>query len=240
MTPQTIAFFGASGGVGLAALKQALASQHTCIALCRNPQKLLDIFPADSQPNLHIVTGNAHDIAAVSKCLVLNGRFVDVVVSTIGGRFDTKKFAFEDEHVCTKGTQTLLESLKSLRAQGFKGRPYIVVCSTTGISRFKRDVPLLMLPFYATLSVPHDDKRVMEDLLIASDEDWTAVRPSLLTDGGVCPKGVRVGVEDPHKGVLSEVVGYAISREDTGRWIVDSLVKERWEDYVGRCLSISY
>lgn len=55
---KTVAFFGASTGIGLSALKHTLAAGHNCIALCRTPSKLSAIFPP-GVPNLKIVEGNA-------------------------------------------------------------------------------------------------------------------------------------------------------------------------------------
>ena len=66
---KTGAFFGASSGVGLSALKHILAAGHQCIALCRTPSKLTAVFQIDTTPNLKAVQGNAHDIASVFKCL---------------------------------------------------------------------------------------------------------------------------------------------------------------------------
>jgi NAD(P)-dependent dehydrogenase (short-subunit alcohol dehydrogenase family) len=86
-TSKTVAFFGASGGVGLSALKHTLAAGHQCIALCRTPSKLTAIFPTDTTPNLKIIQGNAHDVASVSQCLQgANGKLVDIVISSIGAR----------------------------------------------------------------------------------------------------------------------------------------------------------
>ena len=91
---KTVAFFGASGGVGLSALKLTLAAGHQCIALCRVPSKFAAIFPTGSAPNnLKIVQGDAHDIASVTKCFQQgsDGKLVHIVVSTIGARPNLSK-----------------------------------------------------------------------------------------------------------------------------------------------------
>jgi hypothetical protein len=111
--PQTIAFFDATGGCALAALRLALDAGTTCIALCRTPSKLAKLLipppaptsacptatppppPSDEEtlavvaaryPNLVIKTGNAHDAVAVSSCLVYSGALVDAILSGVGGR----------------------------------------------------------------------------------------------------------------------------------------------------------
>lgn len=224
--PQTIAFFGASGGVGLAALKHTLGTGRRCVALCRNPAKLRAILSPESHPNLEIVQGNAHDIAAVSKCLLARpGVLVDQVISTIGGAFVASKMTLDDPEVCRKGVATLLEALAALRRDGAVGKLHVVVCSTTGMSRHGRDIPIAMIPFYhVLLKVPHQDKIIMEDRLIASGEEFTIVRPSLMLSEEPTTKVVRVGVEDPKGGRESAAIGYTITKGDAGKWIAENLI----------------
>src|ERR1019366_9537450 len=85
-TTRAVAFFGASGGCGLSALKHTLAAGYHCIALCRSAPKLTALFP-DRLKNLTVIEGNAHDEAAVKKCLVHRSdptALVDSIVFTIG------------------------------------------------------------------------------------------------------------------------------------------------------------
>ncbi|EPE02985.1 nad -binding protein [Ophiostoma piceae UAMH 11346] len=200
--PKTVAFIGASGGIGLATLRQTLAAGHRCIALCRDPSKLSALLPhvdlvnpAYASEKLFLVKGNAHDIDAVSQCLVAPssngqpGRLVDVVVSSIGGKMIFSKMALDDPNVCEKGMSTLLEAIALLRARGVASNnsieqtPRIVAISTTGISQHGRDVPLAFMPMYhGMLRVPHADKRAMENRLVSSGELYALVRPSFLTD----------------------------------------------------------
>ncbi|KAI0403136.1 hypothetical protein F4802DRAFT_573217 [Xylaria palmicola] len=230
---QTIAFFGASTGVGLAALKHTLAAGHKCIALCRKPAKLAAVLPPESNPNLQIVQGNAHDVTAVSTCLLASsGVLVDRVVSTIGGAPVLSKMTIDDPQVCQKGIAVLLDALSSLRASGAVGQPRIVACSSTGLSRFGRDVPIAVVPFVRfALKVPHEDKVVMEDRLISSGEDFTIVRPSLMMSEEETTKKIRVGIEDPKHGRESAAIGYTITKGDAGRWIAETLVLKSQEGY---------
>jgi hypothetical protein len=238
---KTVAFFGASTGVGLSALKRTLAAGHQCIALCRAPSKLTAIFPTDTAPNLKIVQGNAHDVASVSQCLQgEDGKLVDAVVSTIGGRFVMSKMGIDDPGVCRKGAATLLEALAELRRSGATGSPPAIAVSSTGLSRFGRDVPLAMVPLYhIMLKVPHEDKVSLEDRLVASQEAYTIVRASFLTDGESTKK-IRVGIEDPKTGRDSKAIGYSISREDTGKWIAENLVLMRDAKYSNKITTITY
>ncbi|CAJ2506558.1 Uu.00g006880.m01.CDS01 [Anthostomella pinea] len=240
---ETVAFLGASTGVGLSALKHTLATGRRCIALCRNPAKLAAILPTESNPNLAIVQGNAKSVEDVSKCLkASHGKLVDTVVSSIGAApvMNKLSISIDDPVVCRKGMATLLEAIENLRRDGATGKPYIVACSTTGMSRFGRDIPALMVPLYhVMLKVPHEDKAAMEDRLIASQEDFTIVRMSFLLNGET-KKQVRVGIEDPKAGRESEAVGYFITREDAGKWIAEDLVRNRVARYNKKIVMVTH
>ncbi|TDZ59694.1 hypothetical protein CTRI78_v005127 [Colletotrichum trifolii] len=247
MSPKTIFFLGATGGCGLSALRRSLDAGFTCIALCRTPSRLTSILSPEKYPNLHVVQGNAHDSDVVAKCLVSPRdatRFVDVVVSTIGAWFDMSKMNLEDVHVCETGITVLLDTIKTLRTEkNVWGNPRVIGQSSTGISKFGRDTPHVVTPFYKMLlHTPHEDKRRLEEILSSSDEDWTVVRASWLTNGREEPgDAVRVGVEDPVKGVEKLAIGYSISREDVGKWIFESILKGNGNDrFIRKVATVTY
>jgi nucleoside-diphosphate-sugar epimerase len=238
---KTVAFLGASGGVGLAALKHTLAAGHQCIALCRYPSKLTAIFNPETTSNLKVVEGNAHDVTAVSKCLLTEeGKLADLIVSTIGGKPIISKMTIDDPEVCQKGATALLEALAQVRRDGATGHPQIIACSSKGISKFGRNSPMILDPLYFfILKVPHVDKRAMEDIFMGSGEDYTIVRPALLTQGET-KKKIRVGVEDIKTGRESDAPGYTISKEDTGKWVADNLILCEGPRYLNKFVSLSY
>ncbi|KAJ5162252.1 hypothetical protein N7492_007644 [Penicillium capsulatum] len=240
---KTIAFLGGSTGVGLSTLKHSIAAGYQCIALCRDPSKLTSIFAPELTPNLTIVSGNAHNTDAVSKCIVSRtGNLVDLIITTIGSRPVLSKLTIEDPNCCRKGAATMLEALTLLRRQGVAGSPHIVAFSTTGLSRFGRDVPFAMVPIYhVMLKVPHEDKRIMEDTFVESGEPFTIIRASMLTNNKT-DKAVRVGTEDPKNGLEGKVaIGYSISREDAGKWIAENfcLVSRPDEKYINKIATIT-
>ena len=241
MATKTVAFLGASTGVGYAALTATLAAGHNCIAMCRRPSKLTDKLPQSEFPNLQVIEGNAHDGDAVRRLITAkNGRLVDQIVFTIGGAFDFWRFTIDDPEVCRNGMSTLLAAIDRARNSGSLGKPHILVCSTTGISKFGRDVPLLMVPLYhILLKVPHADKEIMESRLWDSGENFTIVRASLLTDGD-SETPIRVGIEDPKTGRESSAIGYTISREDAGKWIANNVVLEPNSVYLNKIAMITY
>lgn len=237
---KAVAFFGASTGVGLSALKHSIAAGLQCTALCRTPSKLEAIFPAGSTSNLKIIEGDAHDITSVTECIrTEDGNLVDMIITTIGSRPIWYKMTLEDPDCCRKGAAVLLDAITQLRNQGATGHPYIVPFSTTGMSKFGRDYPLAMFPIYVwLLKAAHEDKKIMEDRFIASGETFTILRGSILTDGET-KKTVRVGIEDPKAGRESTAIGYTISREDSGRWITENLILKKPQEYENKILMIT-
>ncbi|KAI8625627.1 hypothetical protein F5Y19DRAFT_449616 [Xylariaceae sp. FL1651] len=245
---KSIAFFGASGGCGLSALKHSLEAGHTCVALCRVPSKLTDQFPAATYPNLTVLSGNAHDPAAVAPCLMDPSdpaRLVGTVCFSLGSLFHMSKMSTEDPHVCEKGIMALFEALATVRARigpgAGPGAPRIIAISTNGISQYGWDFPVLMTPLYrGMLHVPHADKKIMEEKIVSSGEMYCLVRPSTLVNGEKPDKQIRVGVEDLHRGPESKEVGYTISREDVGRWIFEHLLQDTVPEYWGKAVSITW
>ncbi|KAF7717037.1 Uncharacterized protein PECH_003147 [Penicillium ucsense] len=238
--PQTIAFFGASGGVGLSALKHSLASGIQCTALCRTPSKLEALLPQESNPNLKIIQGDAHDINAVTQCIRnLDGNLVDMIITTIGSRPVMPTMKIEDPNCCRNGAAALTEAISQLRSKGATGHPHIVLFSTTGISRYGRDYPLILYPIYKwLLEEAHEDKKITEDRFIESGETFTIIHGSLLTNGET-QKEVQVGIEDPQTGRESAAIGYFISREDSGKWIADNIIKHNAEKYTNKIVMIT-
>jgi len=250
MSPKTILFLGATGGVALSALRRSLAANHTCICLVRTPSKLTNLLslgpqPSTLPPNLHIITGNAHSVPSLVSALTSPANpssLPDIIISSIGGAFDFKSFGIDDPRVCERGIEALLQAIKEARAKGATGNPQIVVVSTTGVSESGvRDVPLLMVPLYhVMLKEPHKDKKLLEKGVRESGERFTIVRPSLLTDGAEGGK-VRAGVEDvKDRTVESQAVGYTISRADAGRWIFEEVVEGNGARWEGKAVTISY
>ncbi|TQV91570.1 NAD(P)-binding domain [Cordyceps javanica] len=236
MPSRHIAFLGASTGVGLGALQHSLKAGHQCAALCREPKKLDNLKCA----NLKIVEGNAHDQSSVAKLIVApDGTFVDEIITTIGGKFSTSKMGIDQPQVCEIGMDTIIAAISSLRGQGVAGAPHIVACSSTGVSKFGRDLPLLMVPLYMSLKGPHADKIKMEEKLVASGEKFTVIRASLLTNGE-SERAIRVGIEDPRTGFESKAIGYTISREDAGKWVARNLIQDMDLVYLNKMVVITY
>jgi NAD(P)-dependent dehydrogenase (short-subunit alcohol dehydrogenase family) len=245
----SIAIFGATGGTGLAVLKNCLAAGHSVSVLVRTPSKLSSIL--SQYPDLlHVTQGDIHNSASIKQALVLNNRRVDMVISAIGMvlQFKGVKITSPDPTICEVGTRNIITALAELDAEADQtsspAKPKLIIVSTTGISQ-KRDIPIVISPFYHYgLAVPHADKKRMEDIVINSDRSWVLVRPSFLVDGpakGI--KSVRTGTESPtHKKEAAHAIGYTIRREDVGLWIFEECVSPRgnWDKWAGKCVSLTY
>lgn len=247
----SIAIFGATGGTGLAILKNSLAAGHNVSVLARTPSKLSSI--SSQYPDLlHVTQGDIYDNASIKRALVLNNRRVDIVISAVGMvlQFKGVKIVSPDPTICEVGTRNILSALSELEAEIDQTsnlspvKPKLIIVSTTGISQ-KRDIPLAVSPFYHYgLAVPHADKKKMEDLVINSQWPWVLVRPSFLVDGPAKGlKSVRTGTETPtHKKEATHAIGYTIRREDVGLWIYEECVSSRgnWGEWAGKCVSLTY
>ncbi|PLB48321.1 hypothetical protein P170DRAFT_437987 [Aspergillus steynii IBT 23096] len=199
-----------------------------------------------------------------------DGELVDFIVSGVGGtpRFDNPlRPTLDNPTICQDAVRAVLDACRGLQSQGLAGagsgtgsgsgstggnhtaapsqrkKPFLIVVSTTGIAS-KRDIPIAMIPLYHwMLKVPHDDKRVMEEVIRGEMRrepegeralsGYTILRPSLLTSGeGVGAGKIRFGVDD------DAAVGYTISRKDVGAWMFERLVEGKGE-FEGRVVSLT-
>ena len=245
-TKPLLAFFGATGGSTLSAIVPALKAGYDCTALCRTPSKLATMLrekgvaASDIDTHLHMTAGNVLNTEDVKSNLSLNDRTADIIISGIG---ITSFSEFRQETtLCENAASNILAALKELKPAK---KPLLIVLSSTGITRGQtpRDLPIMMMPMYALLKNPHEDKIRMEKVIeehYASREcairGFITVRPSLLMNGKA--KGrekVRVGVED------KPAVGYAINRDDVGLWVFQYLVEgDGAEKYQNSKPSVTY
>ncbi|KAI9739148.1 MAG: hypothetical protein M1834_007361 [Cirrosporium novae-zelandiae] len=249
----TLAFFGATGGCAKACLVHALSAGYDTIALARTPSKLTALLresgvkEEDLDNHLTIVDGNVKDTEAVKRALVLNGKVVDIIISGIGS---TPKLQFSlfrpvtlhDPTVCNDAVCTILSALSELKCST---KPLFAMLSTTGITTGPRDVPILYLPIYHWLAVPHEDKRLAENVLSHHAhkpeqeriiKGYVSIRPTLLADGdSLGIEKVKVGLDD------KPALGYRIRRNDVGLWIFEELLKKRSEDkFLNRGVTLTY
>lgn len=253
-TQKTVAIFGATGGTGLASLKLALKAGHEVNVLARTPSKLSDL--SSQYSNLNVVKGDIRDIASIKSTLILNNRVVDVVVSAIGMVIERVGLGYSsrDPTICEEGTKAILSAVSQLEKEKTVpvpvGGPVFVLLSTTGISDKGRDIPIAMMPMYHwMLSVPHKDKKKMEETMIHGEgktRKWVMIRPSFLWDGeskgiGKIRSSTETPGASPEKKQDGDVaVGYVIHREDVGLWIVEECIKGDASKWHGTMVTLTY
>ena len=164
---------GAAGATGTELVEQALAAGHHVTALARSPDKL-----TITNPNLHVVQGDATDRAAVSRAM----RRADAVISTLGATAP----------VIAEATRAIVAVAKQ------EGPQRIVMLSSFAVAR-DRLTPVSKLVTRMAMGAQIKDKTAGEEALRASGLDWTIVYATKLTNGpktvpAVVPETTKVGI----------------------------------------------
>ena len=195
-----LTIFGATGGTGTALVEQALAAGHDVTAVVRDPSRLT----APRRATLHVETADVMDPAAIVPFV----EAADAVVSALGprGRGPTT--------VTSEGARSIIDAMEKGDA-----RRLIVVTGSivddTGNGFFMTNVvkPFARRTFLADVCA---DMRRAEDIVHATDLDWTIVRPPRLTD-------------KPATGAYRAAIdrnvprGVTIPRADVATYILDHL-----------------
>ena len=171
-----ITIFAATGGIGTAALEQAVDAGHQVTAVVRNPRRLTRPVPA--------VTADLSDPDPEALRRAVAG--ADAVLSGLGPR------RARDAGITAPGTRAIVDAMLAT------GVRRIVVVSAAPVGTVPSpgrpnppkhdpgDGPLMryvMAPLIKAIIPRHyADLALMEDVLRDSGLDWTSVRPPRLTD----------------------------------------------------------
>jgi putative NADH-flavin reductase len=159
-----LAIFGGTGGTGLALTQQALEHGHDVRVLVRNPNRMPLI-----NANMRLVLGNVLDQQSVTKTLL----GTDAVLSCLGQRN-----LLRNTQVVSAGTRLIMAVMKQ------HGVRRLVVESAFGAGESLALATLTERLLFATLLwAPYQDKNLMEPEVKASGQEWTILRPTLLTNG---------------------------------------------------------
>jgi putative NADH-flavin reductase len=199
-----VLIFGASGRTGRELVRQAIAAGHDVTAFVRNPAAFT------AADHLRIVTGNAHDPTAVN--IAMTGQ--EAVLSALGG-------TISDEELLPRSMENILAAMHRNRV-----RRLIVLGAAGAIeSTLKRMPPvthLLFRVFMGTLlRKPFKSQREMQQLIRASDTDWTIVQPPRLVNEPATGKVRADGDALPEK-------GFRIARADLAAFMVAQLENTEW------------
>ncbi|GAA2790297.1 NAD(P)-dependent oxidoreductase [Crossiella cryophila] len=159
-----ITVLGATGRTGEHVVQQALKAKHQVTAVVRNPAKLQLHHPA-----LTIAQADVLDPTTLTEHLT--GR--DAIISALGAGH------LKPSTICTDSAESILRAMPKARVRR------LIVVSTSGATT-EGDRPFtryLLKPVLGRVfRHPWGDMRRMEELIMASDTDWTIVRPPRLTN----------------------------------------------------------
>jgi putative NADH-flavin reductase len=191
-----ITVIGASAGIGLATVQQALAKGHEVTALSTNAASIPD------HASLTKINGSATSVADMKRAMT----GADAVLITVGTRNKKPNTLFSDT----------AKALKKAGAELNIQAPVLVITgfgsgkSSGYLSFFMRMVIRLFL------KNQYIDKTYMEEIIAQTPLKWEMVRPGILSNGPLT--GKYEVITSLHKGIR---VG-RISRAD----VADFLLKE--------------
>lgn len=167
-----IVIFGANGPTGRLLTEQALAVGHAVTAFTRQAAA----FPIQHE-HLRVIQGDALDPVAVDA--VVTGQ--NAVLSVLGTRYSRKPIT-----LYSTATANMIKAMSEHNVRRF----VCVSSSVTDPTMRSRDTgggvvfEKVLKPFIANVvgKTMYADLLTMEQMVIASDLDWTIVRPSGLFD----------------------------------------------------------
>jgi uncharacterized protein YbjT (DUF2867 family) len=200
-----ILVFGATGRTGQLAVDYALSpsKQLEVVALVRSPKKLRP------RPGLTIVQGTPESLRDVQHAIV----GCDAVLSFLSSRSGDNPFA--NNVAPNLLTMVATNAVTAMRAEGVKR---IVVLSAMGVGDSAPLLPAIGRWFveHSNLKQIFADHASEEAVLDAADVDWTSVRPSILTGGGLTR--TRISVDGKPK------PSSFISRKTVATFMIDCLL----------------
>ncbi len=207
-----IVVIGATGRTGRAVVEQALGHGDEVVAFAREPERL-----GIEHARLTLARGDVRDLDSLRAALV----GADAVVCAIGAKPDRTVDTY------SVGIGNIMQAMLE------HGVPRIAVVSASGtFNRSSRNLSMgYRLMMKATLGGLYDDLERMEQRLMASDLEWTIVRPAGLTDGEFTG-AYRIG--DHGKPLAS---GQRISRADVAALLLKSIATDRW---LRRAVTVAY
>lgn len=191
-----LVIFGASGQTGRLLVDQALEAGHEVTAYVRRE----GAFEA-GRPGLRIVTGQLSDQAKIEEAIT----GADVCVSTLGGGSLSKR-----SPELTEGISAIISVMQKVGVKRF----FYLSSVGAGDSRYYMGPLIRLFIVGILLRVPLADHTLNEKHIMASDLDWTILRPGGLTNG---PKTGKV----KHGSEFTKVAGnIQISRADVAAFIL--------------------
>lgn len=158
-----IAVFGATGRTGVEIAGQAAEKGYEINALARNPEKLR-IKSANWRNKIKLIKGDIYNIVDVERTI----QSTDAVFFAIGSGLRQKP-------VCADGIRNVILAMKKY------GVKRLIAESANGVKETRKGIGAEIAWLF--IKDLMKDKEEMENLIRASDLDWTIVRPVNLTMG---------------------------------------------------------
>jgi putative NADH-flavin reductase len=181
-----LTILGATGGTGQQLVREAIGAGHEVTAIVRRPDAI-----TESSPQLRVVRGDLLDSQWTGQGI----EGADAVLSAIGAT--------------SRGPTTLYSAgtaavLKAMDNAGVR-RILVVSADPTGPAKDRLGEAKIIHPIlWQFLRGTYEDMRRMEQVLAASDADWTVFRPPRLTNGPLTGKArTAVGKFLPRSRVVS-------------------------------------
>jgi putative NADH-flavin reductase len=164
-----VLIIGASAGIGLEAVKRALAEGHRVRALARRADSI-----AVADPALVKLAGDALDRATVERSL----EGVEAVIQSLGAPRELGAVLW-GTRLFSSATRILVDAMQA------RGVTRLVAVTGLGAGDSRGHGGLLYdaIAFPMVLKRIYDDKDVQEQMIRASRLEWTIVRPGLLVNG---------------------------------------------------------
>lgn len=195
-----VLIMGATSGIGAKAVEEALSRGMSVRAFARSAEKL----PA--QDGLEPFVGDALNADDVARAL----HGVRAVVYALGIK-ERIAMLWEKETLFSQSTRILIEAMQQA------GVKRLVAVTGFGAGRSRQAMSSIeSIGHKAFLGRPYADKDVQEELILASDLDWTIARPVILTNNA--KSGAISILRDP-----STWKNGLISRADVAAYLIDAV-----------------
>ena len=196
---------GATGGTGLAIVRELQARDYTVVVIVRDKAKAERLITGAV-----LLEGDVRDPAVVAKAL----QGCDAVISSLGTRRIT---FFEKVTLMSQATRTLVSEMNKQRVLRLVCITGVGAGDSNGHGGFLYDrifKPILLGRIY-------QDKNRQEAIISSSDLHWVIVRPTRLTDK---PASGRIRAITN----LNGFHGGQISRSDVATFVVAQVSDDRW------------
>lgn len=201
-----VAIFGATGIVGSAITKDALAQGYEVTVLTRDAKRV-----KETSSRLTVIEGSVTDRATVRK--VLEGHDAVIQSLGIGGKGDGKPTTF-----VSAANKLVMEEMKRMKVRR------LIAISVIGAGDswkflpwiYRKLMPIMMKWFKAII----DDKNRMEPLIERSGLDWTIVRCTTVKN---TPSKGHITASLEGKGVK-----FSIAAPDMAKFVVSQLSDNRF------------